>query len=270
MGSGGSEKVVNRRLTLPEKILQNFGVESPKEIDIEAIAWELGARVKYKQLHSCEARIVGRDNRAVITVDINVIPRRQRFSIAHELGHWHHHRGRCLICRADEIGDARRSATDSERVADDYASDLLLPRYVLEPMLRGVARPTLKDIREIAEAFDTSLTATLIKTVETDRFPMLLICHSQKGRRWFRRAGSVPERWFPKDELDHESCAFDLVFGSNSEEPFPRRIGADAWFDKPEAAEYEILEQSYALPNKQVCTVLTLIDPKMLRESAYR
>src|SRR6202165_5811695 len=123
MGSGGSEKVVNRRLQLPEKILQNFGVESPEEIDIEAIAWELGARVKYRRLHSCEARIVGRDNRAVITVDIDAIPRRQRFSIAHELGHWHHHRGRCLICRADEIGDAGRSTTDAERVADDYASD---------------------------------------------------------------------------------------------------------------------------------------------------
>ncbi len=65
-------------------------------------------------------------------------------------------------------------------------------------------------------------------------------------------------------------CAFDVLFGSDSEECFPRRIGADAWFDKPEAAEYEILEQSYTLPNKEVCTVLTIIDPKMLRETAYR
>jgi hypothetical protein len=256
---------VSRRLTLPERVLQGLGVEQPQEIDLEAIAWDLGARVRYRRLQSCEARIVGRDDRAIITVDTSVLPRRQRFSIAHELGHWRHHRGRCLICRAEDIGDARRSASDPERVADDYASDLLLPRYILEPMLRGVARPSLKAAREVASAFDASLTATLIKIVETDHFPMLLVCHSRDGRHWFRRSASVPSRWFPKDELDHESCAFSLLYGAVGEESSPSLIGADAWFDRAEASDFEILEQAYSLPNNEVCTVLTLKDSRMVR-----
>lgn len=257
---------MTRRLTLPERLLQRFGVERPDEIDVEAIAWSLGAKVKYRELHSCEARIVGREDRAIITVDTRVTPRRQRFSMAHELGHWHHHRGRCLICRAEDIGTGRRQATDPERVANDYASDLLLPRYLLDPILRGVRKPDLKAVREIASAFNASLTATLIKIVEADRYPMMMVCHGAGGRRWFQASASVPSRWFPREDLDPESCAFALLYGSSQEEGFPRRIGADAWFDRAEAQRYEVLEQSYALPNKEVMSVLLLNDAKMLGE----
>lgn len=256
---------MTRQLTLPEKLLQHFGIEKPDEIDLEAIAWDLGARVKFRELHSCEARIVGSDDRAIITVDSRVSPQRQRFSIGHELGHWHHHRGRCLICRSEDIGSNRLKATDPEKVANDYASDLLLPRYILEPMSRGIARPNLAVFRELAEVFKASVTATLLKVIETDRFPLILVCHSEKGRRWFRSSPSVPSRWFPKDDLDPESCAFDMVYGSGPEEKFPRRIGADAWFDRAEAQNYELLEQSYRLPNKQAATMLVLNEAKMLR-----
>lgn len=255
-----------RRPTLPEKILQDFGIERPDEIDLEAIAWELGARIKFRELHSCEARIVGRGDRSIISVDDRAPPRRKRFSIAHELGHWHHHRGRCLICRADDIGDRRRSATDPERVADDYASDLLLPRYILEPMLRSLSRPTLKAVREIGDAFDASMTATVLKMIETDCFPIMLVCHSLKGRVWFRGAPSVPDRWFPRRELDHESFAFTSLFGKRDDKSGPRRIGADAWFDQCDAAEFDVYEETYRVAVDQICTILFLNNSKMLRD----
>ncbi|HRX40354.1 MAG TPA: ImmA/IrrE family metallo-endopeptidase [Parvularculaceae bacterium] len=259
---------MNRRLTLPEQILRGFGVVEPGDIDLEAIAWEMGAKVKYRELHGCEARIIGRGDKAIISVDIDAQPRRQRFSVAHELGHWRHHRGRCLICRAEDIGTGRqRSATDPERIADEFASDLLLPRYMLDPMLRGVPRPTMKAVRSIAEAFDASLTATLIKIIETNRYPMMIVCHAMHGgRKWFRASASVPTRWFPRDELDHESSVFSLLYGAGAEEAFPRRVGADAWFDRSEAAHYEVLEQAFALPDQQVCAIITFPDEKMLRE----
>jgi len=144
--------------------------------------------------------------------------------------------------RSDDIGN--RSATDPERVAGDYASDLLLPRYLLEPMLRALRRPTLKAVRETAEAFDASLTATALKIAETDFFPIMLVSHTQQGRGWFRKAPSVPEHWFPKQELDHESYAFSVLFGKHENEGGPRRIGADAWFDRREAEDFEIYEET--------------------------
>jgi len=247
-------------------LLQELGIERPEEIDLEAIAWDRGARIKYRKLRSCEARIVGKGDRAIISVHDDAIPRRKRFSIAHELGHWHHHRGRCLICRADDIGNARRPASDPERIADEFASDLLLPRFMLEPMLRGATKPTLKVAREIGAAFDASLTATLLKIVQTDRFPMLLVCHSTTGRRWFRRSPSVPERWFPEDELDHESFAFTTLFSKGPESNGPRLIGADAWFSRRDAADYELYEETFRVADDQICTVLMIKDGRMLRE----
>ena len=56
-------------LSPAERILQRFGVERPDEIDLEAIAWQLGAFVKYCPLDGCEAMIVGNGRHAVISVN---------------------------------------------------------------------------------------------------------------------------------------------------------------------------------------------------------
>ena len=50
-------------LTAPERLLQDLGVTDPDDIDLEAIAWTMGAEVRYRPLDGCEARILGRDDR---------------------------------------------------------------------------------------------------------------------------------------------------------------------------------------------------------------
>ena len=76
--------------------------------------------------------------------------------------------------------------------------------------------------------------------------------------RWFRAAPMVPGWWFPDEDLDHESIAFEMLFGGAGEIAFPRKIGADAWFSFRGAERYEIQEQSFLLPNDQVLTLLTV------------
>lgn len=88
--------------TPAELILKALGITDPAEIDLEAIAWDRGARIRYRPLDGCEARIVGTSDRAIITVNSRSPRRRRRFSVAHELGHWHYHRGRTLMCSADD------------------------------------------------------------------------------------------------------------------------------------------------------------------------
>lgn len=83
-------------LSPAERLLQQLGVTEPDEIDLEAIAYYVNARVRYRPLDGCEARIIGKGDQAIITVNTNSGYRRKRFSIAHELGHWHHHRGKSL------------------------------------------------------------------------------------------------------------------------------------------------------------------------------
>ena len=86
----------------------------------------------------CAARSSGApvEHRAQdISVSDAVIRQRQRFSICHELGHWHYHRGKSLYCRADDIRE-RPGVLAAEQVANVFASDLLLPSYLLLPIGR--------------------------------------------------------------------------------------------------------------------------------------
>ncbi len=126
------------------------------------------------------------------------------------------------------------------------------------PIVSRLQHPTLTAIREIADEFDVSVTATLLKLINTNQFPLIAVCHSKERRRWFRRARMIPEWWFPRRQLDRDSFAFDMLFKGASESSFPRKIDADSWFEFRGADRYEVREQSYLLPNEEILTVLTV------------
>jgi len=251
-------------VTPAEKVLQDLGVTEPKDIDLEAIAYHLGARVRYRPLDGCEARVVGSDNAAIITVNSRSSHRRRRYSIAHELGHWRHHRGKALVCRAEEF--AVHSALSPERVADAYAADLLMPRYLFNPAAGQYPKLNFNTVNILADEFETSLTATAIRLVEGDHSPAFVICHGINGRKWFVRAPSVPARWFPQDSLDNESFAFDVLYGRSDGTATPRKIGADAWFDRREAERYQVLEQTIRTGTDEILTLVLIADGEMCED----
>ena len=253
-------------LSPAERVLRDLGITDPSEIDLEAIAWHLGARIKRCDLDGCEARIIGHGGRAIIRVNRSSHRRRQRFSIGHELGHWHHHRGRTLICRSEDIGSRKQGTPQLERVADAYAAELLLPRYLFVPISRQYAEASFRTVRELGNLFDASLTATANRLVESRHSPALLVCHGLEGRKWFARSTDVPDRWFPRDDLDPESFGFDLLFGQGQEETHPRLIGADAWFDRDEAERYELREHSVRTGDDEILTLLMLTEDRMLED----
>ena len=101
-----------------EKLYQGeFAISSPKEIDIEAIALCLGASIKYRPLKGCEARIVGVKNKAIISINSNSHPQRNRFSIGHELGHWMKHRGNVGNLCSKELITVNKSS-DIKKIID--------------------------------------------------------------------------------------------------------------------------------------------------------
>jgi hypothetical protein len=186
------------------------------------------------------------------------LPTRKRYSLAHELGHWHHHKGRVLYCGPGDIEAPAKDALNPERQADDFASDLILPNYLFRPIAHKLKKPSLALVREVSDEFEASLTATYLKLVASDLFPLVVVCHGLMGRRWFRAAPSLPGWWFPRPDLDSDSFAFDMVFKSAPEKSYPGKIGAGAWFEFRNCDRFEIQEQSFRLPNNEVLTVLTL------------
>lgn len=258
-----------RRLSPAEITLRELGISDPEDIDIEEIAWHRKAKIKVRKLDGCEASIQGHNGQAIIMVDDRYGSARARFSIAHELGHWQHHRGKAFTCRPEDIGSSSRDASDPERVADVYAADLLLPEYLFKPAAGQFKRHSIDSIQKLATTFSTSLTATAIRLIEKGSEPAMLICHSQQnGRRWFKRSPAVPQRWFPRNELAPESKAMDVLYGQVSKSQ-QRSVRADAWFDGCDACRYEILEQSIKVPSNDGGGILTLLvfnDRRMLEE----
>ena len=206
-----------------ERMLIDLGISEPKEIDLDAIAWTRGAIVNYRPIDNCEATIVGSKRRAVISVNSRSMPERRRFSLAHELGHWHHHRGRILFCGKNDVCNFANDALNPERQADSFASDLILPGFMIEPRLRKIKRPTLAAARELAGEFHASLTATLVKMTILNHFPMVIVCHNKTDRRWFERSNIIQPWWFPARSLDPQTFAADMLFNGATEQRFRAR-----------------------------------------------
>ena len=251
-------------LTPAERLLQQLGITEPQEIDLEAVAFHRGARVRFRKLEGCEARIIGCNDTAIITISENASFERKRYSLAHEIGHWTHHKGQTLVCRVEE--SRPQDNMSPERVANTFAADLLMPRYLFAPAVRAYPKLNFKTVDAVAAIFNTSRTATAIRLVDGDHSPALLVCHDSQGRKWFTRAPAVPSRWFPRDELDPESFAFGVLYGRNADDQIPRRIGAEAWFDRWEAANHEVHEQTVRTGQDEIVTLLLITEPRMLED----
>jgi hypothetical protein len=256
-----------KRLTPAEKALKSLGIMEPGDINLEAIAWTLGVKVKFRPLDGCEARIIGKGDNAIVTVNSRSNQGRQRFSLAHELGHWEYHRGQIMVCRSDEIGSFSQKASTAEKRADTYAADLLMPRYLFQPAIRRFRTLDFDIISKIRDQFDVSLTAAAIRCIEHGDHPAVLICHNQYGRKWFVRSSLVPDRWFPRSELQPESTAMEVLF-SNGPQPNNSRlrsVSAEAWFDRHDAHKYEIYEQARRVSPTEILSLL-ILDDEMLED----
>lgn len=246
-----------------EAVIESLGISSVEELDVEAIAFDAGVEVAYEQLSGCEATLVGVGDRAIATINPSGYRGRERFSLAHELGHWTLHRGRSFRCRVDAVEDNFSSSIALEKEADTFASHLLMPASLFHEALCGVDRPNFKLLSDVAQRFETSLTATALRLVGVDTRPVIIACYSKAGLRWQAAAKHVPRRWYLKDTVDEDSFAYDLLY-EGKECRILGKQSADVWFTNSDAGRYEVFEQCVRLRGDEVLVLLYLADSKML------
>jgi Zn-dependent peptidase ImmA (M78 family) len=102
-------------------------------IDVEKIARLRGARVVYEQMDPELSGLLYRDGETVV-IGVNSVhhENRQRFTIAHELGHLVLHQGRPVVLdhvvRLNFRDPRSGMATDTEEIqANRFAAELLMP-----------------------------------------------------------------------------------------------------------------------------------------------
>lgn len=249
-----------------EKRIIDLGISDPNDLDIEAIAFDASMKVEYSDLNGCAAMLVGFGDAAIATVRRSGNPGRDRFSIAHELGHWELHRGKSFKCRVDDPSQNLSSSTVLEKEADRYASHLLMPSYLFSPVIINFKWPSLVDIDGIANLFKTSVLATTLRLVKVDKLPVIVACYTSGKLKWKIAAPHIPYSLSLKTELDNDSFAYDLVTKGticNS----PRKQPAEVWFTNHHAENHSVLEQCYSQGNNQVIVMLYLSDAGLLEQS---
>jgi hypothetical protein len=229
--------------TSPEQILSRLGIAEPAELDIEAIAYACGATILPQPLTGCQANIIGFGDRAIITVNSNAIPTRQRFSSGHELGHWMKDRGQSAFGCLDIQIDSEWTSNNAETRANRFSSDLLLPVSMFAPLAKR--RPmTLETVRDLASTFRMSRTATAIRLVNYGSFPAMLIYYAEGQRRWFLRPSSeIPSSLWPSQRPEPHSLAAGLLAGKSDNAS--GEVRADHWFERDDAERYYVRESCF-------------------------
>lgn len=110
------------------------------------------------------------------------------------------------------------------------------------------------------------MTATAIRLVDLDRHPCFVVCHTTRGRKWFARAPSVPRHWFPREDLDPKSSAFGVQFGGRSDDGAPRKVRADAWFERKDSSRFVVREQTVRVSPDETISLVLVADREMLEE----
>ncbi len=149
----------NPELTFPtplERFVELAGIESISELTTEGFEGMLITNTE--------------KSRGAILVKSMTSPRRRRFTIAHELGHfllpWH--RQERFSCQSSDIKDhgqartsfsAERASIEAE--ANTFASELLMPTQAFQKILISFAAPSLIDLDDLSHTFDVSFEAAV-------------------------------------------------------------------------------------------------------------
>lgn len=111
--------------------------------------------VRYEELPSTQSGYI-RSNGDDYTIGINAKhhPKRQRFTLGHELGHYFLHRGKNVEFE-DEIMYRIENSSSIEYAANEFAARLLIPQDRLEERIKE----GMTDLKELADYFEVSIEA---------------------------------------------------------------------------------------------------------------
>jgi Zn-dependent peptidase ImmA (M78 family) len=230
-------------------------IRQPSDLDVELIANEQNLLVRRLPMQHEEGRLLRTRNHGIINVaDDAYSSRKWRFVIAHEIGHFLRHADADNF-EACTRGDLSNYAgTGREAEANDFASELLMPEFLFKPRCDR-NRPSLVDVAQIAEEFQTSLTATALRFVLFAPEPCAVV-HSTRGVvDWLDWSDAFQLGIRKGTRLNDRTYAGDLFAGKPADD-CPNQVDGDAWSDSPGAADVDLFEHSRRVGADSVLTFL--------------
>lgn len=167
--------MVNQRIeSITRDILRELNIESARQINIKKICKLLKVDVKAENLESdISGLFVIKGEGAYIRYNKKENEERQRFTIAHELGHFILHKDTPLfVDKLDKImyrnNDSTTGEMRKEREANSFAASLLMPKKFIKKELKNAPDNDKDPISYLAKKFKVSEQAMTYRLANLD------------------------------------------------------------------------------------------------------
>lgn len=162
-------------------------------------------------------------------------PRRLRFSIAHELGHFYidEHREALLRGETHSSEPGFRSKNPKELQADEFAAALLIPGRLMDATIDKRGFMSLDEVRDVSEKCETSLYSTTIRYVKMASEACLVVLAKNGDIKSFFSSDEARYTRFGKIHASHLPAAspgYHLAKQFGSTEIREQKHAASVWF----------------------------------------
>lgn len=180
--------------------------QMPVPVPIEEIANQAGIfEIKGLSSEAFEGMLLANAEKSegVVFVNQDRPRQRQRFTIGHEVGHfllpWHRNMKNGSLkfeCTVEDMNASRSgkrdSRTDWEVEANEFASEILMPRLIFKKNMKRKDEPNLEHVRDLALLFDTSIEASARRYVALSDYPIAMVFSKGKQVRHAWKGSEFP------------------------------------------------------------------------------
>lgn len=184
-----------------KQVLDECGLDDPTELPLNEIILGRGAFYEELPLEGKEGEIVSYNDRSIITVNSNIqFNTKKRFVAAHELAHYELHRNiKPVISDTEADLLSWYQGGEHEMEANEFAAEFLMPSELFyKECFKKKFSP--KVIEELANRFQVSKTAAILKFVKRGNHPVFIVYCKDNKMKWFKH--SEDWRYFSLFERD--------------------------------------------------------------------
>jgi len=238
-------------------LVHKLNISSPP-INVFDVCSSLNIDITYKAFDDVDACFILKNGSKKIIVN-NFIryPTREKFTIAHELGHYFLPKHRKIyLCSPDDIQNFE-SNKKHENEANEFAAEFLMPNYLFKLDVEKMPL-SMETLKELSNKYETSLTSTAIKYIKTINAPVALFFSDRNNIRWAIKSDSfmydLRDGW-----LSEKSYAHNYFEGFNLPSQF-NEVSPEVWIRSPMVFD-DFFESSYAYSSlNKVLTLVTIKD----------
>lgn len=235
-----------------QDIIESFNLTPPIDLDIILECFDI--KVNYETLKTMEALLIISSGKKNIVLDKdrarNV--KRDRFTIAHEIGHylmpWHDTLQQWDNTINFDLDDK------IEQEANDFASELLVPEEYLLQDIKD-KKLTLDLIKSLSEKYNVSLVVMARRILKYSEVEAIALIYYSNGKKYVQMKSSVFKGEL-KEGTIKDSSAHKLIRTYNSSAETKEILDYDVWF-KESIDNYKVVEES--IYQSKLGRVFTLI-----------